>query len=79
MSLLKLTWQQAADSFQTRTVIGDPRSIFELWHNLCHGSFSDGVAPKAIAITNLDGVPVDPTKGMAELHCMATELHYGDD
>jgi len=75
MTIIKLTYSHPHDKFRTVTVLGDPNGIFDLYGRLTAAPFeypSHGVGQ--IRLTNLDGHPIDPTKGRDEVLCVSTEL-----
>ncbi len=77
--LLKLKiFNRQSDPHAFRTVIGDPVSIFEVYFLLMTSLRADGIAVQKLEVTNLEGVVIDPCKGVAELHANATALSYGD-
>ena len=73
--MIKLTYAKPGDEFDRITVLGSETGIFDLWFRLTHANPeypSHGV--ENIKITNLDGRVIDPTKGINEAYCVATEL-----
>ena len=73
--MLKLTYTRPNDEFQTVTVLGDARGIFDLWFRLTNANPqypSHGVGK--ITIHDLHGRLIDMRKGLAEAECAATVL-----
>ena len=73
--MLKLTYSHPNDEFQTITVLGDARGIFDLWFRLSQATpeyKSHGVGK--IKVRNLDGYEIDMTKGIDNAICARTSL-----
>jgi hypothetical protein len=73
--MIKLTYSKPGDEFDTITVLGSEAGIFDLWFRLTHANpeyKSHGV--ENIKITNLDGHPIDPTKGITNAFSFGTDL-----
>ena len=57
--LIKLVWKRKSDKFQGGMVIGDPKSIQDLYWQLTHNYKAvDGTEIGEIIVSNLDGYPM---------------------
>lgn len=65
--MLKLTYSLAYDKFQTITVLGDAKGLWDLWYKLSHAK-QDNINDVAtdIKISTLDGCTLDLNKGIIE-------------
>jgi hypothetical protein len=69
--MIRLTYSKASDEFATVTVIGNEAGIFDLWKRL-KNSPTDEI--QNVRLTNLDGHPIDPTKGLHAVMSQGTDL-----
>jgi hypothetical protein len=73
--MIKLTYSKPGDEFDCVTVIGSAAGIFDLWFRLTHANPeypTHGV--ENIRMTNLDGYPIDPTKGIHQAYQADSDL-----
>jgi hypothetical protein len=67
-AMLKLTYSAPDDKYQTVTVLGDARGLWDLWYRLTRanpGNPNDQAAN--VKITTLAGAEIDPAKGIVEM------------
>jgi hypothetical protein len=71
--VFKVSWGTIVDVFDTSLVIvPDANSLFNLYHVLRgYGEF-DGCVPANIRVTNLDGIPIDMSKGQSAVAALGT-------
>jgi len=66
--MLKLTYSTPDDKYQTVTVLGDGRGLWDLWWRLTQAAPDNPSALAAnVTITTLSGLKLDPSKGVKEL------------
>jgi hypothetical protein len=66
--MLKLTYSLPSDKYQTVTVLGDGRGLWDLWWRLTHANPENtNDQATSITITTLAGLELDPRKGLSEL------------
>jgi hypothetical protein len=71
--MFKVRWGRIADTFDTSMVlVSDAESLFNLYHILLGYGNTDGSVPVNIQVTNLDGRPIDMTKGLADVASQGT-------
>jgi hypothetical protein len=65
--MLTLTYSLPNDKFQTVTVLGDAKGIWDLWWRLSQSRpENSGDAASNITIRNMAGLEIDPRNGLAE-------------
>lgn len=70
--MYKISWGRKSDIFhKTYIIVPDVHSLFETHFIISGYGRDDGCTPANIVVTNLDGVVIDITKGLANAasHC----------
>lgn len=71
--MIQLRYSLPHDKYQTVTVLGDAKGIWDLWWRLTNvAKDNKQSAVTDIKITNLNGIELDPRRGMDE--CWAYDM-----
>lgn len=64
--MFKITWGKSSDEFDRVYIIApDAKSLFAIWFVITGYGRNDGCTPVNVRVTNLDGVEVDMSRGLA--------------
>lgn len=65
--MFKITWGKRSDRFSRSCIIcPDVEALFDAWFVITGYGRDDGCTPINVEVSNLDGVLIDMTKGLAD-------------
>jgi hypothetical protein len=71
--MFRISWVRKSDKFhKTFVIVPDVYSLFEAYFVITRYGGDDGCSPTEVIVTNLDGVVVDMSLGMAAVASMGT-------
>lgn len=73
--MYKISWGTVTDRHdRTCVLVSSAEALFDLYHLITGYGRKDGRVPADIQVTNLDGVPVDMSTGLANVAGLGTRL-----